>query len=82
MISDAILELVYKIFMFAVHGKDPLRFNINSSVYEYVHDFVAFIFFILPIHGLRPIFTIIVAIIGFRIIVAVIKTFWDLLPIL
>ncbi len=82
MISDFILGLIYKIFMFAVKGKDPLRFNVDSSVYEYVKDFVAFIFYILPIHGLKPIFTIIVAIIAFRVVISVIKTIWNLLPIL
>lgn len=82
MITDFIIGLVFKIFMFFVDGKEPLRFNIDSSVYDYVKDFVAFIFYILPIEGIKPIIQIIISIILFRITVSVIKTLWQLLPIL
>lgn len=82
MITDFIIQLIFKIFMFFVDGKEPLRFNIDSSVYEYIKDFVAFIFYILPIEGLKPIFSIIVSIIVFRITISVIKTIWNLVPIL
>lgn len=82
MISDLIVSLIYNIFMFIVNGREPLRFNIESSVYEFIHDFMAFLFFILPIGGLKRIFSIIVSIIVFRIIIAIVKTIWDLLPFL
>lgn len=82
MVVDYLISLIYKAFKFAVGNHQPLRFNIDSSVYEVIHDFVAFIFFILPINGLKPIFTIVLAIIGFRIFVSVVKTLWDLLPFL
>lgn len=82
MITDFIFGVVYNLFMFLVDGKEPLRFNVDSSVYEFVKDFIAFIFYILPIQGLKPIITIIVSIIVFRVTVSVIKTIWNLLPIL
>lgn len=81
MIIDFILGIIYNVFMHFVGGYDPLRFNIDSSVYESVHDFMAFIFFILPIQGFIPIIDTIFYIIVFRAIVSFIKTLWDLLPV-
>ena len=82
MVVDYLLYLIYKAFKFVVGNHEPLRFNIDSSVYEVIHDFIAFIFFILPIDGLKVIFSIILMIIGFRIFVSLVKTLWDLLPFL
>ncbi len=82
MIMVALIGLVYNIFMFLFGGFEPLSFNVDSSVYEYIHDFVAFIFYVLPVSGLKPMYSIIVSIIGFRIIVSLVKTIWQLLPIL
>jgi hypothetical protein len=82
MIGDAAVNLFYKIFMSFFGGYEPLRFNVDSSVYEAVTNFLSFIFYILPIEGLKPIITLVIAITVFRIIVSVVKTLWDLLPIL
>ena len=82
MISDVIIALIYDFFMMLVNGREPLRFNIDSSVYEYISDFIAFIFYILPMGGLVVIFRIIVSIIVFRVIISVVKTIWNLLPVL
>ena len=82
MISDAVINLVYRIFMSLVDGYEPLDFNIDTTFFDTVTDFFAFIFYILPINDLKPIIGIIVALMGFRIIVVVIKTIWDLLPVL
>ena len=82
MITGFIIDLIYNAFMFLIGGHEPLRFNVDSSVYEFIGDFVAFIFFILPIDGLSIIFSIIVAVTIFRSVVSFIKTIWDLLPLL
>lgn len=82
MIVDVIIGLIYNVFMYLFGAYKPLRFNISTNVYEFIHDFVAFIFFILPINGLSVIFGLIVSVILFRIVISVIKTVWDLLPLL
>lgn len=82
MITDLLINIIYKAFMFVAEGHKPLRFNVDSSFFEVIHDFIAFIFFILPVNGLKTIFSIILMIIGFRIFISVIKTLWDLLPLL
>lgn len=82
MITDAVINIIYDIFMFLLGGYQPLAFNMDTTVFRTFSDFLAFIFYILPIQGLLPIVTIFVSIMMFRIVISVIKTIWDLLPIL
>lgn len=82
MITDVFISFIYDVFMFLVNGREPLRFNVDSSFYTAANDFLAFMFYILPIDGLMIIIEIIIIIIGFRIFISVIKTLWDLLPLL
>lgn len=82
MITDMMINLIYSIFMFLLGGYQPLTFNIDTTVFRTFSDFLAFIFYILPMKGLLPIITIFAALMMFRIVISVIKTIWDLLPIL
>lgn len=82
MITDSVISLAYDIFMFFLGGYEPLTFNIDTTVFRTFTDFLAFIFYILPVSGLMPIVTIFMGIMMFRIVISVIKTIWDLLPIL
>lgn len=82
MITDAVINIIYDIFMFLLGGYQPLAFNMDTTVFRTFSDFLAFIFYILPVQGLLPIVTIFVSIMMFRIVISVIKTIWDLLPIL
>jgi hypothetical protein len=82
MVGTAVINLVYKVFMYFVGGYEPLRFNIDSTFYSTIKDFISFIFYILPIDGLKTIVSLIISITLFRAIVAIVKTLWDLLPIL
>ena len=82
MITDAMINSVYDVFMSFLGGFEPLHFNIDTSIFQTLSDFLAFIFYILPIDGLVPIVTIFAGLMMFRIVISVIKTVWDLLPIL
>lgn len=82
MITELVINLIYNAFMFIVGGHEPLRFNVDSSVYDFICDFMAFIFFIIPVNGLKVLLSTIVSIIVFRALISLIKTIWDLLPLL
>lgn len=82
MITDAIINLIYDAFMFFLGAYEPLQFNMDTTVFRTLSDFLAFIFYIIPMYGLKPMVIIIIGIIGFRIVISVIKTIWDLLPLL
>ena len=82
MITDAFITLIYDAFMYFLGGYEPLQFNVDTTIFRTFSDFLAFIFYILPIDGLLPIVTIFIGLMVFRIIISVVKTIWDLLPIL
>lgn len=82
MIADAMINSVYRIFMYFLGAYKPLDFKVDTTFFDTVTDLFAFIFYILPIYDLKPIISIIIALMGFRIIIVIIKTVWDVLPIL
>lgn len=82
MITDAIIGIAYNIFMFLFGGFQPLHFNFDIKLVDTVKDFLAFIFFILPMDGLLDIVPVIIIIVLFRILISFIKTVWDLIPFL
>jgi hypothetical protein len=82
MVVDFAINIAYKVFMFFFGGFEPLRFNFDISVYSTFNNFISFIFYIIPIDGLKPIISLIISITLFRVIVSIVKTVWDLLPIL
>lgn len=80
MISDMMINLVYEAFMFAMGGYQPLHFNFELTLVDTVEDFLSFIFFILPVKNMLNVLPIIIAVIGFRILIAFVTTIWRLLP--
>lgn len=74
--------MFYNIFMSFLGTNEPIDFNIDTTVFKTISDFLAFIFYILPIDGLLSIVSIFIGLMIFRIIISVVKTIWDLLPIL
>lgn len=82
MLTDAVITMFYDIFMSFLGTNEPVDFNIDTTVFKTISDFLAFIFYILPIDGLLTIVSIFIGLMIFRIIISVVKTIWDLLPIL
>ncbi len=74
--------MFYNIFMSFLGTNEPIEFNIDTTVFKTISDFLTFIFYILPIDGLLSIVSIFIGLMIFRIIISVVKTIWDLLPIL
>ena len=55
--------------------------DLTSSV-SIVNEFIKVIAYLFPWSAITPLITIVIAIFGFRAVVALIKTIWELLPIL
>ena len=80
MILNAILNFVLLIF-------SPLVEAINIGVdfllgFSYVKTFLQVVVYVLPWNNLVPLIAIIVWIIGFRVVISLIKTLWELIPVL
>lgn len=80
MILNAVLNFVLLIF-------SPLVEAINIGVdfllgFSYVKTFLQVVVYVLPWNNLVPLIAIIVWIIGFRVVISLIKTLWELIPVL
>lgn len=82
MIMDHVLEMINKIFLSFFQGWEDIDLLISSSVYETLSDIFAFLFYILPMDGIVTIVGLFISIMGLRILISLIKTLWQLLPIL
>lgn len=83
MILDGILNILGLLFNILLA---PLEFiNIGIDVVSsipIVTSFLQVVAYIFPFQNLLPIIIITIAILGFKIVISIIKTLWDLLPIL
>ena len=82
MIFDAVLNVVFLIFKIILSPIDVINFAVDfvSSV-PVVAGFINVIAYLLPWKNLIPIFTFVIGITIFKITISIIKTLWDLLPI-
>lgn len=80
MIVNAILNFVLAIFT-------PLIEAVNIGVdfvlgFSYVKTFLQVVVYVLPWNNLVPLIALIIWIIGFRAVISLIKTLWELLPVI
>ena len=83
MILDGILNILGVLFNILLAPLEVINIGIDivSSV-PIVASFIQVVAYIFPFQNLLPIIIITIAILGFKIVISIIKTLWDLLPIL
>ena len=82
MIIDAILGLISNIVGVLLLPLEAFNVVIDiASSIPVVAKFLMFIAYVIPWNNLLPIFGVIGIVTGFRITVSLIKTVWDLLPL-
>lgn len=83
MIIDAFLLILQGIVNILLAPLTPLNWAISTAFnISVISDFVNIVAFVLPWSNILPIFTFIIVMFAFRAIIALIKTIWDLLPVL
>lgn len=82
MIIDTILNCFFGIVNFILSPLEVLNWVFNTSVISFLSSVLRVIYYILPIQKLLPIITFIVAMFIFRSVISLIKTIWDLIPLL
>lgn len=84
------VETVFKIAIFGIIiafavgllGTAVFGWTLNTSIYlQGLTNFLHVIYYVLPIAKLSPIIVCFMGLMAFRIVVAIIKTVWNLLPI-
>lgn len=82
MILDGILNILGFLFNALLSPLEIINIGIDvvSSI-PIVTSFIQVVAYIFPFQNLLPIIIITIAILGFKIVISIIKTLWDLLPI-
>lgn len=82
MIVEGLLAVVFGVVNTLLLPLEILNFgfDILSSI-TFISQFFNFVGWLLPMAELMPIIISFIALMGFRIVVSLIKTIWDLLPI-
>ena len=82
MIMNKIIDILQGILSSYFAQWEQIDILIAEKYFESVENIFAFLFYILPVQGLTSIFALFVSLMFLRIIIAFIKTIWDLLPVL
>lgn len=80
MISEFLLNVVFGISHGALSLLPDISLDVNSSAFEYFLAIVRSACYLLPMGTVRAIISTIVLLSIFRIVIATVKTVWDLLP--
>lgn len=81
MISEFILNIIFGIVSGMLALLPDISWNVDSSALNTFMDYVRVASYMLPMDTVGTIFGLVCAIISFRIIISLIKTIWELLPL-
>ena len=81
MIGEFLLNIVFNIVSGFLSLLPSIDFSVDSTVFEYFLGIVRVAGYMLPMGTVSVILSLIVNLTIFRIVIAFIKTIWDLLPV-
>lgn len=81
MIVEGILSVVFGLLNVLLMPLQVVTFGLNVLTFEPVLQFINMALYLIPFKELMPIFIFFVSMMTFRIIISLIKTIWNLLPI-
>lgn len=81
MIGEFLLNIVFSIVSGFLALLPPIDFSVDSSAFDYFLGIVRVASYMLPMGTVSTILALIVSLTIFRIVIAFIKTIWDLLPV-
>ncbi len=81
MIFERMFDVLFNLLASIFDYLPSVSFNIDGNLFDTFLDIVEVGMYMLPTGTVSAICLIVVALGGFRIVVSVIKTIWDLLPL-
>ena len=82
MIVEGILTVVFGIVNIILSPISLIGWGFDTALCSPLGDILKVVYYVLPIGKLSPIITFIVAMFIFRAVIALIKTIWELIPVL
>ncbi len=80
MISEFFLNIVFNLVTWMFELLPDITWSVDSSAFSYFLDIIRVVGYMLPAATVTAICTLIISFTVFRIVIAVIKSVWDLLP--
>jgi len=81
-ITDTLLDIVFGFVMLILSPVSNISVNIPTEFLTKFFEIIRMGMYLIPVVQLMPIIVFFVLMMGFRIIVSLIKTIWNLLPVL
>lgn len=81
MISEFFLNIIFNIVSGLLSLLPDITWSVETSAFEYFVSIIQCVGYLLPWGTVSTIVSLIVALSIFRIIIAIIKSVWDLLPL-
>lgn len=81
MIVEGVLSVIFGLLNILLLPINVVSFGLDILTLEPVKQFIRMALYIVPFKELMPIFIFFVSMMAFRIVVSLIKTIWDLLPL-
>ena len=81
MILEFLLNIIFQIVTWLLSGLPEITVDFSAVDSSAFMGCVRCVLYMLPLGTINTIIGIILAVTGFRIFIAIIKTIWDLLPI-
>lgn len=81
MISEFFLNVIFSIVSGILSMLPDITINVDDSAIEYFFNILRVVCYFLPMGTVIAMVTLIIALSVFRVVIAVIRTIWDLLPL-
>lgn len=81
MVSEFLLNIIFQIVEWLLSGLPEISVNFAAVDTSIFMGCVRCVLYLLPLDTINTIIGIIIAVSGFRIFIAIVKTIWDMLPV-
>lgn len=81
MISEFFLNIIFQLLEWLLSALPEISISADWGTTSTFFGVVRCVLYMLPLNTISAIVGIILAVSGFRVIIAIVKTIWDLLPI-
>ena len=82
MIIETIFNIIFSVVDILLTPFDGLNLIISSNVFNTVLEYLSVVTYVLPIQNFIPIFVFVISTMLLRIVIAALKTLWDILPLI
>lgn len=81
MVTQSILDAVFSLVMSVLDLLPDISWTLDGSLFANALEWFAVVYYVLPMDTVFAILGITFALLNFRILVALIKTIWEVLPV-